>query len=79
MTNLCAGLTYCYLQFNFDVFNAVTNLDNPFFLEQQKFGRGDGQLHYYLYNYQTPPIAGGVDARNNADETKRGGVGVVMM
>jgi glycylpeptide N-tetradecanoyltransferase len=66
-------------KFNFDVFNALTLLDNPLFLEQQKFGAGDGQLHYYLYNYRTSIIAGGVDAKNNVDASQRGGVGVVML
>jgi glycylpeptide N-tetradecanoyltransferase len=66
-------------QFNFDVFNALTLLDNPLFLEQQKFGPGDGQLHYYLFNYRARPIAGGVDAKNNVDDKKRGGIGVVML
>ncbi|KAL9124296.1 MAG: hypothetical protein Q9217_006364 [Psora testacea] len=64
---------------NFDVFNALTLLDNPLFLEQQKFGAGDGQLHFYLYNYRTAPIAGGVDSKNSVDASKRGGVGVVML
>ena len=54
-------------------------LDNPFFLEQLKFGAGDGQLNFYLYNYRAQPIAGGVDAKNNVDASKRGGVGVVML
>lgn len=53
-------------------------MDNPLFLEQQKFGGGDGQLHYYLFNYNANPIAGGVDARNNVDENGSG-VGVVML
>ena len=66
-------------KYHFDVFNALTLLDNPLFLEQQKFGAGDGQLHFYLYNYRTAPIAGGVDAKNNVDASKRGGVGVVML
>ena len=57
----------------------MTILDQPLFLEPQKFAPGDGQLHYYLYNYRAPPIAGGVDAKNYADPTKRGGVGVVML
>lgn len=64
---------------NFDVFNALTLLDNPLFLESQKFGAGDGQLHFYLYNYFTPTIPGGVDMKNNVDEQRRGGVGVVML
>lgn len=29
----------------FDVFNALTLLDNPLFLQDQKFGAGDGYLH----------------------------------
>jgi glycylpeptide N-tetradecanoyltransferase len=54
-------------------------LDNSLFLEQQKFGAGDGQLHYYLYNYRTDPIPGGVDAKNNIDEKGGSGIGVVML
>ncbi|KAI9771768.1 MAG: glycylpeptide N-tetradecanoyltransferase [Geoglossum umbratile] len=64
---------------NFDVFNALTLLDNSLFLEQQKFGPGDGQLHYYLYNYRTAPIPGGVDAKNSIDEKGGSGIGVVML
>jgi len=54
-------------------------LDNPLFLESQKFGLGDGQLHFYLYNYRTMPIPGGVDSKNMVDPNRRGGVGVVML
>lgn len=57
----------------------MTLLDNPLFLENLKFAPGDGQLHFYLYNYRTPPIAGGVNAKNIVDETRRGGVGIVML
>ncbi|PGH33063.1 glycylpeptide N-tetradecanoyltransferase [[Emmonsia] crescens] len=63
----------------FDVFNALTLHDNPLFLEQLKFGAGDGQLHYYLFNYRTAPIAGGVNDKNLPDERKRGGVGVILV
>lgn len=59
--------------------NALTLMDNPFFLEEQKFGPGDGQLHYYLFNYRTAPVAGGVNARNEADERFTGGIGMVML
>jgi glycylpeptide N-tetradecanoyltransferase len=62
----------------FDVFNALTLLDNNHFLEEQKFGGGDGQLHFYLYNYNANPIAGGVDERNRIDE-RGSGIGVVML
>lgn len=65
-------------KYKFDVFNALTVLDNNCFLEQQKFGAGDGQLHYYLYNYNANPISGGVDARNNIDE-KGSGIGLTML
>ncbi|KAL4929967.1 glycylpeptide N-tetradecanoyltransferase swoF [Aspergillus undulatus] len=64
---------------NFDVFNALTSQHNPLFLEQLKFGAGDGQLHFYLYNYRTPQIAGGVNEKNLPDEKKMGGVGLVML
>lgn len=62
----------------FDVFNALTLLDNTLFLEQQKFGAGDGQLHFYLYNYKANPIAGGVNKKNEIDD-RGSGVGVVML
>ena len=62
----------------FDVFNALSLMDNGLFLAEQKFGPGDGQLHYYLYNYLANPIAGGVDANNRLDENCSG-VGVVML
>ncbi|KAL4913434.1 acyl-CoA N-acyltransferase [Aspergillus aurantiobrunneus] len=63
----------------FDVFNALTSHHNPLFLEQLKFGAGDGQLHFYLYNYRTPAVAGGVNEKNLPDEKQMGGVGVVML
>lgn len=37
----------------FDVFNALDLLDNGRFLQPLKFGIGDGDLHYYLYNWRT--------------------------
>lgn len=41
----------------FDVFNALDLMDNTEIFEPLKFGIGDGQLQYYLYNYQCPGIA----------------------
>ncbi|KAH7127057.1 acyl-CoA N-acyltransferase [Dendryphion nanum] len=64
---------------NFDVFNALTLLDNPLFLEDQRFGAGDGSLHYYLYNYRAQPLPGGIDARNQSSDKNMGGVGLVML
>ncbi|KAL2024925.1 hypothetical protein VTK56DRAFT_3624 [Thermocarpiscus australiensis] len=64
---------------NFDVFNALSLMDNSLFLEQQKFGPGDGQLHYYLFNYKANPIHGGVNKRNQLEEGVSSGVGFVML
>ncbi|KAJ5201856.1 uncharacterized protein N7498_006519 [Penicillium cinerascens] len=69
----------CAKQAKFDVFNALTLHDNPLFLEQLKFGAGDGQLHFYLYNYRCAPVAGGINDKNLPDEKKMGGVGIVML
>lgn len=53
-------------------------MDNALFLEQQKFVGGDGQLHYYLFNYRMKYIGGGVDKRNQLDEDACSGIGLVM-
>ena len=42
------------LQASFDVFNALDLMDNKEFLEKLKFGIGDGNLQYYLYNWRCP-------------------------
>nr|POF15451.1 glycylpeptide n-tetradecanoyltransferase [Quercus suber] len=64
---------------NFHVFNALTLMDNPLFLKDQKFEPGDGKLYYYLFNWRTALLPGGVDDGMAIDETKMGGVGVVML
>ena len=38
----------------FDVFNALDILNNEEFLRELKFGIGDGNLQYYLYNWRCP-------------------------
>ncbi|KAE8221271.1 hypothetical protein CF319_g5348 [Tilletia indica] len=50
-------------QHDFDVLNGLTVMDNQLFLEQQKFGPGDGFLRYYLFNWRVMPIAGGMGNR----------------
>ena len=35
----------------FDVFNCLNIMDNMKFLQELKFGIGDGILNYYMYNY----------------------------
>lgn len=39
-----------------DVFNALNLMENSEFLEELKFGPGDGKLHYYLYNWACPEM-----------------------
>ncbi|RWR73626.1 Myristoyl-CoA:protein N-myristoyltransferase [Cinnamomum micranthum f. kanehirae] len=39
-------------QKDYDVFNALDVMHNETFLKELKFGPGDGQLHYYVYNYR---------------------------
>ncbi|KAK7054778.1 glycylpeptide N-tetradecanoyltransferase [Paramarasmius palmivorus] len=61
---------------DFDVFNALTMMDNVQILEDLKFGRGDGMLNFYLYNWRTAPLSG-VKAIDGGPGGK--GVGVVMV
>jgi len=35
-----------------DVFNALNIMENETFLKDLKFSSGDGNLHYYLYNWR---------------------------
>lgn len=63
----------------FDVFNALSPMDNALFLEQQKFGPGDGLSHYYLFNYRAGPVRGGIDEENQLDEQMLSGVGFVNL
>lgn len=39
---------------DFDVFNALDVMENQTFLGPLKFGIGDGNLQYYLYNWRCP-------------------------
>ncbi|OAX37214.1 N-myristoyl transferase [Rhizopogon vinicolor AM-OR11-026] len=63
-------------QAKFDVFNALTLMDNCGFLENLRFGAGDGLLNFYLYNWRTAPLAG-VSAVGGVEPGK--GIGVVML
>lgn len=40
----------------FDVVNTLDILDNKEFLQDLKFGPGDGNLHYYFYNWGYPIV-----------------------
>jgi len=41
----------------FDVFNALDLMDNHNILDDLKFGIGDGNLNYYIYNWKCPTIS----------------------
>ena len=56
LNNVIAFAHTIIFQSDFDVFNALDLMDNPEFLEKLKFGIGDGNLQYYLYNWRCPPM-----------------------
>jgi len=39
-----------------DVFNALNLMENEKILEELKFGKGDGNLQYYVYNWSAPSM-----------------------
>ena len=41
---------------DYDAFNALDLMDNGQFLNDLKFGMGDGFLQYYLFNWKCPSI-----------------------
>jgi len=45
-----------FFQNGYDVFNALDLMDNKEFLDKLKFGIGDGNLQYYLYNWKCPDM-----------------------
>lgn len=62
-----------------DVFNALTSQDNPLFIEENKFGVGDGYLNYYLFNYKMRHCHGGIDPKTKTVTKDKGsGMGVVL-
>ncbi|GLB34863.1 putative adds a myristoyl group to the N-terminal glycine residue of certain cellular proteins [Lyophyllum shimeji] len=60
----------------FDVFNALTLMDNVPILQDLKFGIGDGILNFYLYNWRTAPLAG---MKSEGGVAPGRGIGVVML
>ncbi|PCH37827.1 N-myristoyl transferase [Wolfiporia cocos MD-104 SS10] len=63
-------------QCGFDVVNALTLMDNVPILQDHRFGKGDGMLNYYLYNWRTAPLAG---VNPTGDVAAGKGIGVVML
>ncbi|EGR30518.1 n-myristoyltransferase 2, putative [Ichthyophthirius multifiliis] len=52
LTQLIENALILAKKYDFDVFNALNLMDNQNFLEELKFSPGDGNLHYYLYNWR---------------------------
>jgi len=65
----------------FDVFNALTLMDNHSVLQELKFGQGDGFLNFYLYNWRTSPLEGtqALTAEQGGGQGIGRGIGVVML
>jgi len=40
----------------YDVYNALDIMDNRTFFDEHKFGVGDGNLHYYFYNWRVRDV-----------------------
>ncbi|ESO02891.1 hypothetical protein HELRODRAFT_100366 [Helobdella robusta] len=56
LTNLMNDALIAAKNLDFDVFNALDLMDNKVFLDKLKFGAGDGNLQYYLYNWKCPEM-----------------------
>jgi glycylpeptide N-tetradecanoyltransferase len=52
LVQLISDLLVAAKQLDFDVLNCLDIMDNEQFIEKCKFGPGDGNLYYYLYNYK---------------------------
>lgn len=48
-----------------DVFNALDLGRNDEFIKGLKFGKGDGSLRYYFYNYLCPDVSYSIVGRSN--------------
>jgi len=54
LTELMRNALILALKQKVDVFNALNQMKNSEFLDELKFGMGDGNLQYYLYNWSCP-------------------------
>lgn len=79
LVNLMQDVLITSKQYDVDVFNCLTSQDNPLFIKPCKFGLGDGFLNYYLFNYKTFPIHGGINPETKEIVYKPGGIGAVLL
>jgi glycylpeptide N-tetradecanoyltransferase len=52
LTDLQKDLLILAKNKGYDVFNALDIMQNDEYLKELKFGIGDGNLHYYFYNWR---------------------------
>ncbi|XP_035205823.1 glycylpeptide N-tetradecanoyltransferase 2-like [Stegodyphus dumicola] len=57
LTDLMRDALIVAKNMGYDVFNALDLMENKIFLEPLKFGIGDGNLQYYLYNWRCQAMA----------------------
>lgn len=79
LTDLINDALIIAKRLNVDVFNALTCQDNNLFIQDLKFGAGDGLLNYYLFNYRAKFISGGLDDEKKIDPNNLSKIGVVML
>lgn len=56
LKDLMSDLLISAKNIGMDVFNALDLMENVEFLEELKFGIGDGNLQYYIYNWKCPQM-----------------------
>jgi len=64
-----------------DLFNCLTSQDNNLFIEKQNFGMGSGFLNFYLFNYYSEKMNGGIEkvSKDNWKLQDKSDIGVVMI
>ncbi|KAI7867525.1 acyl-CoA N-acyltransferase [Spinellus fusiger] len=56
LNSLIADVLVYAKQAGFDVVNTLDLMDNSLYLDEQKFGPGNGHLNYYVYNWRCPNV-----------------------
>jgi len=57
LVNLVRDALIFAKKLGFDVFNCLDIMANESFLTELKFGKGDGNLQYYLFNWRCPEMS----------------------
>jgi len=57
LTILIKDALICAKKLGFDVYNCLDIMENETFFSDLKFGKGDGNLQYYLFNWRCPEMS----------------------